>query len=1234
MSYRLRRVIGINIRNPRDEGPSLRIAELDTRGAVIAAGRNGVGKTSFLRLIPLFYGATPTRILRGSGLTTMIRYMLPHPSSAVAFEYERSSSEDLRCAVMHCRPDEDVPQFHILRGGFEERFFYDESGTFVTREDFKARVERFGIPVEQKLTLSDYRSVILNERATTKNAVALRNLAATHSLGPTGTTLQGLDHIAAAMGNEKISFRDLQDIVVERITSSISDEAGKHTTREIKKGARDVSSWLTDLQHLRDLKAKQPQSEELSRTCANVQRTEHTLRELRSAVKNLVASNADEKQTLTWEKLRVVNDGQELADKLKEAIDAARQARDEAKSRHETLFESVTKTEDRLRYFQRIGVEALVSEADQEPQLKTDQHRLNEALSRLKSAAEGIEESHAESMRKLMEAVSNEVARISEERTAVHQEARAGLEEIDAAEEAARESLTTPARLTELPDEISNMQIRLGELKAEEGNPKLPNKMVKELESLSQSLRKGRDAEREARKASEAAIERERESAKELARALNSLSSSRSVVEDLRRRLSEAEADATPPAGSLQEFLRSNKTEGLGDIAKVLAPSIVKLTDLSPTEVPDARPSPGGVVTVGSVAIDVNRVALPEWFDLKDAQARVASIQAQLDKASTEFSKVERSLREMNAAHDAAERQRTLTGSELAHRRADVEALELAERTLKREHEEHLANERVRLAAEVSQTRTKLQDLGIEKTRLEEEHRQAEKRLQAGFNQQRGHIREREKTSIERLKASEDNLRLREASDKEQLEATRKQGLSAAGVDTEQVETLERSLSEIGMRLRTIAENRHEVSSWKEFYLGPLARLDTERECAKLAKDALMRARDSLTAAEESLKLHLEETEQAIQKLGNEIRQNELDATTLKELLALQLAAIPDLLTGHVVRLWTVEEIATEVPRRRGELTRAVSQVENLYQGLRSLMLRYEGQVSDWLTQAEAALPNFDGWADHEVMRQKGLMICQWFERDYVAAVNSLHQDLGGILSLAASFVRDMDLFERQVKSFNHGLQKALKTVSGFDNFRDLQVEVRSSVSKLDYIKTLQQMQAMSDSRVSLMRGLSAHMARELELPGTEVDPVIRSFRDFLQREGGISVNLADQVRLECSLTINKSRVVISSEEEFKARASNGNSALIVAMFLMGFAQMVRKDSPVRITWVTDEIGRFDSGNVAAFLETLDTNHIDVISAAPQADPSMLYLFDRHCIFRKDGSIWEEREAQETLHAN
>ena len=259
----------------------------------------------------------------------------------------------------------------------------------------------------------------------------------------------------------------------------------------------------------------------------------------------------------------------------------------------------------------------------------------------------------------------------------------------------------------------------------------------------------------------------------------------------------------------------------------------------------------------------------------------------------------------------------------LVGQRGQHETLELSERNLNREQVEQIAKERLRLAAEVSQTQTKLQNLGIEKQRLEEGHQRAEKRLQAGFHQQRGAIRDREKTKLDRLEASEVNLRKREASDKAQLENTRKQGLSAAGVDTEQVETLEHSLNEIRTRLRTIAENRHEVSSWKEFSLGPLARLDAERERARQAQEALTLARASLMAAEEALGLHVKETELAIEKLGIQIRQNELNATTLQELLDLRLAAIPDLVTGHVVRPWTVDEIATEVPRRRSELTRA-----------------------------------------------------------------------------------------------------------------------------------------------------------------------------------------------------------------------------------------------------------------------------------------------------------------------
>ena len=104
MPHQLRRIIAINILNPITGSPSGRISELDPRGGVLTVGANGVGKTSFLRLIPLFYGATPSQVLKGTGRTSMIKHTLPDPSSAVAYEYERESDAHLRTAVLQPKP--------------------------------------------------------------------------------------------------------------------------------------------------------------------------------------------------------------------------------------------------------------------------------------------------------------------------------------------------------------------------------------------------------------------------------------------------------------------------------------------------------------------------------------------------------------------------------------------------------------------------------------------------------------------------------------------------------------------------------------------------------------------------------------------------------------------------------------------------------------------------------------------------------------------------------------------------------------------------------------------------------------------------------------------------------------------------------------------------------------------------------------------------------------------------
>ena len=145
----------------------------------------------------------------------------------------------------------------------------------------------------------------------------------------------------------------------------------------------------------------------------------------------------------------------------------------------------------------------------------------------------------------------------------------------------------------------------------------------------------------------------------------------------------------------------------------------------------------------------------------------------------------------------------------------------------------------------------------------------------------------------------------------------------------------------------------------------------------------------------------------------------------------------------------------------------------------------------------------------------------------------------------------------------------------------------------------------------------------------------MREYKEILRSDGGVQVDLNEQVRLEFSLYENGKRSVISNEEEFRAVSSNGNSALITAMFLMGFVQMIRGNSPVRLVWVTDELGRFDAKNVGAFLKTLALNNIDVISASPSVDPALARHFPRLSLFENTGAIFtnetHELEAEHEL---
>lgn len=1233
MAHQLRRIVGINLRNPKSDLPSGQIAVLDPRGGIVAAGENGVGKTTFLRLLPLFYGATPTQILRGTGHASLIRHTLPDASSAVAYEYERGSPEDLRCVVMHARPDLDAPQFHIIKGPFREDMFLEEDRTFVRREDFKARVEAMGYQVERRLHLHEWRSVILNEKVPTKEGAEMRRLAAVHSLGP--DSLHGLDAIAASMANERLSFRDLQGIVIDRVTDAPADGSPRQTTRELKQSREAVTGWLEMRSHLLQLRERRPDAVLLRQRCDEVARLHHQLCALNAAAKQLqldiaagLHKNAEEERqqsqqwTLTREAL-----GTQLLTLERE--------RNDARGAFQTLDEAVDGVERRAKFFEELGVAALHEEQDRESDLQSQMQAEQKTYRQLSDLAQGIAQSHQAQVNAALEAYVADERRIGAARSDATTAAARHNERLRLAENDALAQLAAPPRLAELPAERGAASSALGALQFEAKRPGASQQTDDAIVAADDLLARAQAAQMDAASAADAARRASSEAAAQSVTSLARWEQHRAEVGAAEEALQEIHRQMTPARGTLLEFLRSSHESSWHPAAKAIDQALLHRTDLDPTPVLDLDPNDTHVVRVGPFTLDTTAVAMPVWVDMVDMQRQLEAAQGALKAAQEREQESKRVTAQMQQV--AAERADLLTQA-AAHAEMTRSACADAQSHLvglRQQAKAERATRAQELETLIATQRGVLDAIDRESAQLNAQLDAARARLRADYDVQRRQVASEEGAAVQRLATETTSALQRRDMLIEQADVQQRRELTGAGVDPDHVARLKSTIEKIAERLAAISRNRHHVDAWREFKDGPRAELAAMRERRDHANETWTYAARKHQEADAQLQHAQQQFDDAAAQLRSarlDLENNQIELNGL--LVAQGLGVYIGPVSSKLSREWTVRDLSEAVVRARTEIESKTDEVNNLRKSLRNLMMTVPGSVDDWVEKAEKGALESEYMLAHEAACDKALIICRWFEGDFAQPVTALHQELADYLNQAGSLVRQLEGFDRRVATFNTGLQKALEKIAHFERFRDLTVNIRSQVNKIEHLQVLREMQAQADSRVSLHRGGAWESAgRDFELPDEDVARLVRSFRDILQRDGGVRINLAEQVSLECSLVIDSKHVVIANEDEFRARASNGNTALIMAMFLLGFASMVRRGAPVRLTWVSDEIGRYDGKNLGAFLQTLDSNQIDVISAAPSADPAAVGLFRSQCLFENSGAIRTYRQRKEVSHA-
>ncbi|MEL0628569.1 ATP-binding protein [Psychromonas aquatilis] len=223
------------------------INELDLSGHTQLEGTNGAGKTSLMRLLPLFYGMRPSEIVsKVDQAKNFADYYLPRDSSMLVYEYQRPNAQT--CMVLASSDGRGV-QFKFIDSGFDSGLFIGEDKVPLRVSEVERVYRNLGVECSVYLGVDKYRQVIQNLRSGRKvkeirqlqNRFAFTDLAAPH-----------LDKVVNGTIEKNLDFDAVKQMLVAIAGDHLARSVGQEK-EQITLNKEDISIWLADIQASRSI---------------------------------------------------------------------------------------------------------------------------------------------------------------------------------------------------------------------------------------------------------------------------------------------------------------------------------------------------------------------------------------------------------------------------------------------------------------------------------------------------------------------------------------------------------------------------------------------------------------------------------------------------------------------------------------------------------------------------------------------------------------------------------------------------------------------------------------------------------------------------------------------------------------------------------------------------------------------------------------------------------------------
>lgn len=1189
MDFKLLRMILIDSYAPGGEV----ILNLD--GGVVVTGDNGAGKTSLIRLIPIFFGENPGKI--NTGTDGFIDFYLGRTTSYIIFEYQRRG---VLCQSVLTAGQNQTYTYRFIRSGYDlSHYLLEDGSTIVPNASLGTRLKTLRIDASRALVLSEYRAIIQGRHAGGKDG-AMRGYVSDYAFTTQTHRLDHIDKIVSGMFKRQADFRDFLRMVVTYISD---DERAIALSGDRAKMVR----WPQEYRAYQEVMAHQERMADIVSLGIRLDACDAQLSDVHARTGGLIRHFQEQSSRLGLEHEQADAERKKGEDEysvrskqlISEEIKAGEQAR-QAEQR-------VAALRSRMAGYEKediAGKAATVSgmEAVKEQRRIAEERKLN-----LLGEKSKIEQRYGD-LKRSVESTCIEVQRVGQARLeAVTAEFEPRFAELSRRQEQlivkAREG--TEAKLEATRRERDQAIEQQARWRAASEHPAADPAAEDALQKKQKSLMKARDQQIEKTDLRQKAETSLHGTIKAFERQEAVTARASATLNACEHEIAALLSTANPPDGSLLRYLREHRgPEWPQDIAKVIDEKLLLRTDLSPSLVDSAAASLYGV------SLDLSRIELPAFGDELQLARALQEKRERLEHLKQDLAATQAALQEAASARATAKEVRDQAEMAVQLAAAHTAAVETDVKACQRAVEESRSAAREVAAAQANEAGRRLAELDKSIRHINEELSRTLNAIASDSRAERTRLdneSEERRAAIRKTVHQAEELR---TSQLRQLQEECERALKGEGVDTVALAGIDNEIRLLDQQISNALTWAEQVAAWQVWLRDEWPQMPKEE---KRAAD-LRAAEESHRKRVEKASMEWAEQRKAIDNRLARLSENQRYAENVAKDARSVLQRLDDfppneeILNGHYDASWTLDALTATTSKVLADLRIARNDLKSRVGEIKASFQRGAGTaVEQYFESVSAAMG-----ADEEDPRRWVKPLQEWYDtrhKEYRRVLLIEARKLGGLIN---AFHGELTEFDRKIREFNLRMGRALTNTIVFERISAIDIRFVSTITDKDYWQPISR---FIENHKAWLNGIGV----DQEMPPASFSEGLGDLLQHWDVREGLKADRLSLLDVRGEVTENGRRKLFRDGHGLMELSSNGLSYLILTTICVSFLRMIRGDTNCRITLAVDELLDLDKRNIGILVKMLRDNGIDLVSACPAAEVDVMLCFPHRYMVTREG---------------